>query len=169
MALVNARATVILTPLEDVAITVVGAEKRMRILQRQRVPASRRRIRKAVAAPDDVPALPFIWSIDPAAQARARRWYFANKVPKGSKGGRYERTGALEKSADVQFVAVDTGGEFQLEHESGAWDYVYGDKQVPSHYLTGWPSEDNVVNTEADILQRQIIDDWYFVNTGERG
>ena len=155
----------------DVVTNIVkGADKRMATLQRQRVPASRRRVRRLLAAPDSLPDLPFIWSYNPAAQARGRRGYFAKLKSEGKykpNGGRYKRTGKLERNATVRFIKLDNGGEFQLLHDADAWDYVYGEKQVPSHYLTGWAHEDDVMTEEANTLSSQIKPDWYFVNTGE--
>lgn len=166
MALVNTRATVDLTPLIEVNQLVVNAPVKMQKLQALRAFQSTRRVRILLAAPEDLPALPFIWSNDPAAQARARRWYFANKVPKGSKGGRYQRTGQLEAGNEVVFTPQENGGQFDFLNPANAFKYVYGDRQVPSHYLTGWPQEDKALEPEVTTLRNGIIDDWFTVNSG---
>lgn len=170
MGLVTIRAVVDVSPLRNMNTLIETAPRRMADLQYKRVPASERRVRRLVAAPPNLPDLPFIWSNDPAAQARGRRGYFAKlrregKLNKG--GGRHERTGALEDATHVEFIEEENGGRFDLTNQSSAWDYVYSQKQVPSHYLTGWPQEENIIDEEAATLQHQIIDDWFAVSTGE--
>lgn len=168
MTATGIKATVDLTPLIDSRQLIAGAAGKMQDLQKLRALQSTRRVRAVMAAPEALPALPFIWSIDPAAQNRARRWYFANKVPKGSKGGRYKRTGALEAANEVGFTAQDNGGVFDFQNPSNAFEYVYGGRQVPSHYLTGWAEIDDVLGKEAAVLRNGIIDDWFTINAGGR-
>lgn len=168
MSLVNVRASVDLSPLDSVNQVVREAPALMRSYQKIRVRQARVRIRDRFAAPENKPDLPFIWSYDKAAQGRARRWYFANKVPKGSSGGRYQRTGELEANWDVQFIEDSAGGYFQAENDARAALYVYGERQVPSHYLTGWEEADKALQEEAAVMTDQLINDWYFVSTGGR-
>lgn len=118
-------------------------------------------LRKLRTAPEAVPDLPFIWSTNPAANARARRWYFANMVPKGSKGGRYQRKGTLERAWDVKISVTGEGGAVLIENDSPGAVYVVGERQVPSHYLTGWPTVEDATLEAADALEDGLIEDWY--------
>lgn len=161
MALVSARASVDLSPLDSVNQVVRGSTALMRTYQRVRVRQARVRIRARFAAPEDKPSYPFVWSYDKAANRRAQKWWFAHK-----KEGAYERTGALEAAWDVQFIEDTSGGYFQAENEASGVEYVYGEKQIPSHYLTGWPQADDVVQEEADVMSADLRNDWLFVSTG---
>ena len=163
MSVVKARASVDLTPLDAANQVVRGSAALMRNYQKVRARQAVRRIRIRFAAPDDTPSYPFVWSYDPAAQGRARRWWFANK------DGPHQRTGAMERAWDVRFVQVGDGGEIEAFNEASGVEYVYGDRQVPSHYLTGWPQADTVVAEEAQVMTDQLIEDWYFVSTGQAG
>jgi len=133
----------------------------MRTETRRRVGKVKSFIRQTVKAPDDLPDLPFIWSYDAAAQARARRWYFANKVPKGSAGGRYQRTGKLESEWDISFIEGDNGAAMLLENDAPGAEFVWGRRQVPSHYRTGWKTIDEIVNSARDELNLGLIEDWF--------
>lgn len=106
--------------------------------------------------------LPFIWSTDPKKQARARRWYFANKVPPGSTGERYKRTHGLAQGWEVdlsQFrnsilIAVSNPAERAVKWTESIF-------QVPSHQASGWAQYEDVLlkaeNEAFDIL----VDIWY--------
>jgi hypothetical protein len=70
----------------------------MATLTRRRVQRSTSRIlQKLTVEPESTPDHPFIWSYNPEAQARARRWYFANIV-RGNVGGRYSRSHKTAKA-----------------------------------------------------------------------
>lgn len=113
--------------------------------------------------PDRVPDLPFVWSYDPVKQARARRWYFANKVPKGSRGGRYQRTGKLAQSWNVVATNSDFSGILAVNNDDPAAIYVQGDYQAPSHYLTGWENVNDVVSEYQVQATNEVIDIWFTV------
>lgn len=119
--------------------------------------------RKLVQNPRQSP-LPFIWSTNPVKQARARAWYFANKVPKGRRGRRrrYVRTGQLVKGWIVLFDA--RSGTLILKNDTPGVEYVQGFKQVPSHRRTGWNVADNVALDLIARAQNDVIDYWYKVN-----
>lgn len=167
MGLIGAGASVDLSPLDEVNQVVRESPALMANYQKIRTRQTRERIRARLKAPQDLPALPFVWSYDPAAQARARRWYFANMVPKGSKGGRYQRTGKMEEATNVRFVTDDLGGYFLVENDADGASFVLGERQVPSHYATGWQRIDEVVEQEAALMSDQLVEDWYFVSTGQ--
>jgi hypothetical protein len=127
---------------------------------RQVIAAARPRIEGKMQAPSNVPDLPFVWSYDPAANARARRWYFANKVPKGSKGGRYQRTGALTDGLDVALFSETDGFSAAITSAFDKFEYVIGDRQVPSHEQTPWFNLDAIVDEESILLADEVIDRW---------
>jgi len=113
--------------------------------------------------------LPFVWSYNPAANARARRWYFANKVPKGAarkKRGRYVRTGQLVRGWKVLFDL--RSATLKLTNEARGVEYVQGNRQVPSHKKTRWANADTVAEKEAARAQNQLIEFWYAMTIGER-
>lgn len=108
------------------------------------------------------PTLPFKWSFDPIANARARRWYFANKVPRGSAGGRYQRSGALGKNYDMEFD-FDFEGDtiFYLTNATPGAEYVVGERQVPSHERSGWEQLDDAALRLSTTINEEFIDVWY--------
>lgn len=122
---------------------------------------SRKRIRQQIVEPDRLPNLPFVWSFDPAANARARRWYFANKVPPGSRGGRYQRTGDLVKSFDITTLRSDDSDLIMLDTDASGAEYVVGDRQVPSHAQTPWFQIDEIALRESELLTDELIDLWF--------
>jgi hypothetical protein len=159
--MITATVTIDTDVLEHTNAVLSSSAAIMRTLTKRRVSKVRALIKNDLKAPDAVPDLPFIWSYDPAANARARRWYFANKVPKGSRGGRYQRTGALEAAWEVVFVEDDSGAAIVLQNDEDAARYVWGNRQVPSHYLTGWQPIEDIANRERDALNLGLIEDWY--------
>jgi hypothetical protein len=109
-----------------------------------------------------LPDLPFVWSLDPAKNARARRWYFANKVPYGSEGGRYPRTGDLLDGFDI-LVNVDEGtGVFTITNDVPGAEFVIGFKQVPSHHR--WVNIDDAALRMSELLNDDFINLWAIVN-----
>ena len=81
---------------------------------------------------------PFVWSYDPAKNARARRWFFAH-YPKG-----YKRTGALSRSWKITFVRGKQSVSMRVTNNRKGASYVVGSLngkigQVPGHKTSGWP------------------------------
>ncbi len=108
------------------------------------------------------PTFPFIWSNDPAANARARRYYFA-VVAKNNPGGRYQRTGAYANSWRVRFtgdglrVSSDyrgarwTGGSLARDvQRARRW-------QIPSHRATGWPVSSVTINYWFEVYREELV------------
>jgi len=147
--------------LDAVAYTANNAPGLMATAYKRQIRSLRGRLLQRLRLiPQNVPDLPFIWSYDPAAQARARRWYFANKVPKGSKGGRYQRTGAMAEAWDVLADATDYSGILAIDNPAKGAEYVYGPKQVPSHYATGWENVDDVISEFQEQATDEVIEIW---------
>ncbi len=128
------------------------------------VKRSIRRIKPAITTyPSRSPSLPFKWSNDPEADARARRWYFANKV-KGRKGGRYRRTGGLAKSWQFIMETTNYAGAYRIQNLYRGAVFVQGFRQVPSHRLTGWSTVNEEVNFEMAALENELIGAWFTIS-----
>lgn len=161
MTVITATADIDFDVLEHMRAVIGTSAAVMRTLTKRRISRIRAAIKQDFKAPNAVPDLPFIWSTNPAANARARRWYFANKVPKGSTGGRYQRTNKLEQAWDITFVEDDDGAAIQVENTEPGAEFVWGKRQVPSHYLTGWEPLEDILNRERDALNLGLIEDWF--------
>jgi hypothetical protein len=128
------------------------------------VKRSIRRVKPEITTyPARLPSLPFKWSNDPAADARARRWYFANKV-KGRKGGRYKRTGGLAKSWQFVLETTNFAGAYRIQNMYRGAVFVQGFRQVPSHRQTGWSVVREVVDREMARLENELIESWFTVS-----
>jgi hypothetical protein len=108
------------------------------------------------------PDLPFVWSNDPVKQARARRWYFANKV-KGRGGGRYVRTHALVNNWRVTAGGSATGSIVTVSNDTPGLEYVQGNRQVPSHKDSGWAQYDDVLLKAEKKANDLLIEAWFNV------
>lgn len=107
------------------------------------------------------PSLPFVWSLDPVKNARARGWYFANKVPRGSAGGRYQRTGALMDAFDILVDTSEGTGVFTITNDAPGAEFVIGFKQVPSHRESGWANLDDTALKFSERITNDLIDLWF--------
>lgn len=135
----------------------------MKVLVRR----ERARLRKDVSKTPPQSSLPFIWSLDLAAQGRARRWYFANKVPKGSKGGRYKRTGKLAEAWELRTQIDQRGGVIVIENKAPGAAYVYGPKQVPSH--SAWINKDKLAAQSSERISRDGASLWLAISDPTQG
>lgn len=109
------------------------------------------------------PVYPYVWSLNPAANARARRWYFANKVPKGSRGGRYRRTGAMLKAWKIKVAVRNDRALITMENPSLGAEYVQGRFQIFGHIRTGWPNADEIALKWSEIATDKFIDAWFTI------
>lgn len=114
--------------------------------------------------PGSIPDLPFVWSHDPMKQARARRYYFG-VILKGKKrkGGRYTRTHQLVNSWKVTYNARTGDGEITARNNASGFDYVIGNRQVPSHQMNDWYVADDVFMVYQDKLTQTLIDVFFTV------
>jgi len=88
---------------------------------------------------------------------KSRRWYFANKVPRGSRGGRYQRTGGLGKSWTVQSVKGQGAYRATLSSSMQGAVFVVGNlnrgRQVAGHGITGWQYvAPKIEDWQSDVL-----------------
>lgn len=98
------------------------------------------------------------------ATDKSRRWYFANKVRSGGKGGEYARTGDLGKAWIVQIDRRSKDSFITIRNTDPAAGFVYGSgsqRQVPGHAATGWgrdlDSQLDQLSTDATNL---VLDGW---------
>jgi len=120
----------------------------------------------AASEPSPVTASPYVWSRDKASNDKARRWYFANKVPKGSKGGHYQRTGKLLKSYGIQVNVLRDENNIIVTNFANAEMYVLGERQIYGHERTGWPKRDDIIANYAIEFQDALVDIWITVIDG---
>jgi hypothetical protein len=157
--------------LQEIRDTVGAAPGLMAAFFKRRTTRARDKFRKELRAPMPLPPLPFVWSLDPVKNARARGWYFANKVPKGSRGGRYERTNTLVKAIDIkaEFLRGYLEAQLSIYVSNPSVEYVFGNRQVPSHKAGGKPNLDEMAVRYGEALTLGIIEDWYTVTDPNAG
>lgn len=102
------------------------------------------------------------------ATVKSRRWYFANRVPSGSKKGRYQRTGDLAQEWIVEVDRRRNEGFMSVRNTDPAAIYIFGNRQVSGHARTGWGKDfPEVIGLISDRATDLIIDGWYGIVSGE--
>lgn len=101
------------------------------------------------------PAIRFVWSRDPAANTRARRWWFANR------DGAHVRTGDLGDAWETDLYLL--GGEIitDVSNDSRGASYVYGSEdhgQVPGHVTTGWQPITETIGQYAEATEDALLE-----------
>lgn len=132
-------------------------KKVLRTIQRDALPPLSRALDRNVRRypPERNPAVPFVWSFDPAANARARRWFFAN-YPNG-----YQRTGDLGEAWYADILLRDGSIIISLENETRGASYVHGSDeygQVPGHVRTGWRHVNEIAGQYAELTTNTVND-----------
>lgn len=131
-------------------------KKLLRRIARDVLPPLERRLDRVLSyepPPRNVGSPKFVWSHNPAANARARRWFFAN-YPNG-----YTRTGDMAQAWIASIMLVGGAIELSVENPAPGSSYVYGDdsrSQIPGHRTTGWRQTDVMfqdigADTEDDV------------------
>lgn len=138
---------------------LINAPKSVQIYAEKVVPAIIRKDLTPLLTEPRLPDLPFVWSNDTAKNARARRWYFANKV-KGRAGGRYVRTHELVNKWKILTAKTRDGAILTVSNDTPGLDYVQGPKQVPSHQDSGWAQYDDVLLKAEKHANDLVIDFW---------
>lgn len=132
----------------DLKYAVKFAPRTLRtIVNKSILPRSRARLLKVLATEAGPVSRPFEF-----ATARSRAWYFANKKAP------YRRTGRMIKSWKVMMRQFQ-GDAFGIvaENDAPGAQYVFGPRQVPGHFYTGWADADIAVNDEAARLDDEVI------------
>jgi hypothetical protein len=150
------------TGIQDVltALKELYPKRLPRKIARVIIPANERLLDRLVDEklrpyPPRVRHTPFKWSNDPIKNARARRWWFANK------NGPHVRTGALARAwqADVDYSPAESQVVVSVGNSAPGASYVvgaaaFGYEQVPSHAATGWV---NIGTTGANVVLEVAI------------
>lgn len=116
--------------------------------------------------PDDLPELPFIWSLNFSLNRRLRSEYFGKLLREGKYnplGGRYQRTGKLAAAWEVIADATDYSGILAVENDAEGAESVYGDTQYFSHMLTGWEKVSDVAGEFQEQATNEVMDIWFTV------
>ncbi len=98
----------------------------------------------------------FRWSNDPIANAKARRWFFAN-YPDG-----YSRTGELGRAWKVALSVTVAGFSVSVGNPAKAASYVYGSErydQVPGHADTGWQQSQDTFLEIAAAAEKLLLNE----------
>lgn len=152
--------------LEALAADIARAPKTIQIFAEKTIPNLLQKELKPLTTEPRQPDLPFIWSYDPIKQARARRWYFANKV-QGRGGGRYVRTHQLVNNWKVTAGSLKNGTVIAVSNDTPGLDYVQGPRQVPSHERSGWAQYDDILLKAEQKANDVIIDAWFDILTSK--
>lgn len=110
------------------------------------------------------PDYPFIWSNNPAAQARARAWWFAHLKRTGQKGVRYKRTGGLVKGWQVDASTFRNSVLLSVYNPAvRAVKWTQSVFQVVSHKRSGWATYEDILLRAEERAENTIIDAWFSV------
>jgi hypothetical protein len=157
--MVNFTLTVDKDVLEAVRADIANAPRTIQTYITKTVPALIRKDLTPLVTEPREPTLPFVWSNDPVKNARARRWYFANKV-KGRGGGRYVRTHGLVNNWEVKAGGTGDGAIITVSNDTPGLEYVQGNRQVPSHKSSGWAQYDDVLLKAEKHANDLIVEFW---------
>lgn len=124
------------------------------------IPAVMQREITPLTTEPSAPSLPFIWSTDPVKQRKAQRWYFKNKVKRGSSPGRHLRTHALINKWQTTGRRTSGGAEIVTENDMPGLEFVQGPQQVPSHQTSGWERYEIVLPQAREKAINMITDKW---------
>lgn len=84
----------------------------------------------------------FVWSTNPEANERARKWWFANN------DGAYVRTGKIPNAWTAETSLRNGVVTMSIQNAEEGASYVYGSdtyNQIPGHRTTGWPNAADVL------------------------
>lgn len=151
---------------ENTRKTVKAAPAQTRNGVKIAVRRERARLNREFQRQIPVPRHKFIWSNDPAAQRRARGWWF-NAVRKGlvpTANGRYARTGLLQRSWELTSRIENYFGGITLTNKRKGAEFVVGARQVPSHARSGYPQIDKLAEESGERLTNEVIALWGVVS-----
>lgn len=149
---------------DDIQSTISRSGKLMSRAFQRDVTKVRQQFERDVANEPPQAPLPFVWSSNPQAQARARAYYFANKVPRGSRGGRYKRTHKLAKSWKFKIDLKDAAGVITATNDTPGAEYVIGDRQVVSHRIAGWYTDEELRVKYSAVLTERCEQTWRLIS-----
>ena len=113
----------------------------------------------------------FVWSYNRAANARARRWWFA-AIKRGAvqtDGKHFLRTGVIPAAWQTEIAIVGDQIVMSLVNPASGSEFLYGSEerpQVPGHATTGWLNYTQFLGF-IDIVRAETINAWelFVINT----
>lgn len=148
----------------DIIDDLASAPRRLQQVVQTRVVQQVERDIEPLKTEPPEPDYPFIWSNNPAAQARARAWWFAHLKRSGQKGGRYKRTHGLAQGWQVDASTFRNSVLLSVYNPAvKAVKWTQSVFQVPSHRRSGWSQYEDVLLKTEERAQDAIIDAWFEV------
>lgn len=150
--------------ISDIIDDLKTAPRRLQQIVQTRVVAQVERDILPLKTEARAPDYPFVWSNDPAKQARARAWWFAHLKRTGSKNGSYKRTGGLVKGWTVDASLFRNSILLSVYNPaSRAVKWTQSIFQVPSHKKSGWQQFEDILLRSEEKAQDTIVDAWFDV------
>lgn len=149
----------------DIIDDLRTAPRKLQQIIKTRVVAQLERDIEPLKTEPSEPDYPFIWSNNPAAQARARAWWFAHlkrtgKLKQG--GGRYKRTGGLVQGWQVDVSQFRNSVMLSVYNPAvKAVKWTQSVFQVPSHRRSGWEQYEDVLLKAEERAEDAIIEAWF--------
>ena len=136
-----------------------------RMVNRDIAPVVERRLDTVIATtPPPRDDTKFIWSLNRAANARARRWWFANlregNIP--TDGQHYLRSGVIPDSWQTEIAIDGDAVTLTIFNPAPGSERVYGSPeitQVPGHATTGWTNYTELLGF-IDVVRSETITAW---------
>lgn len=148
----------------DIIDDLVTAPRRLQQIVATRVKDQLERDIEPLRTEPPEPDYPFIWSNNPAAQARARAWWFAHLKRTGQKGGRYKRTHGLAQGWQVDVNTFRASVLLSVYNPAvKAVKWTQSVLQVPSHKRSGWQQYEDVLLRAEEKAADNIVDAWFEV------
>lgn len=151
---------------ENTRKTVRAAPAQMRNGTKIAVRRERSRLNREFARQIPVPRHKFIWSRNPAKQARARGWWFnavrTGRVPTANE--RYARSGLLGRSWKLESRIENYFAAITISNTRPGAAFVVGLWQVPSHEDSGYPRIDRLAVQSGERLTNEVIALWGVVS-----
>lgn len=150
--------------IQDIIEDLASAPRRLQQVVQTRVVQQVERDIEPLKTEPPEPDYPFIWSNNPAAQARARAWWFAHLKRSGQKGGRYKRTHGLVQGWQVDASTFRNSVLLSVYNPAvKAVKWTQSVFQVPSHRRSGWSQYEDVLLRAEEKAADTIVDAWFEV------
>lgn len=148
----------------DIIDDLVTAPRRLQQIVATRVKDQLERDIEPLRTEPPEPDYPFIWSHNPAAQARARAWWFAHLKRTGNKNGRYKRTHGLAQGWQVDVNTFRASVSLTVYNPAvKAVKWTQSVFQVPSHKRSGWQQYEDVLLRAEEQAADNIVNAWFDV------
>lgn len=151
----------------DIIDDLAAAPRRLQQIVATRVKDQLERDIEPLRTEPPEPDYPFIWSLIPALQARARAWWFAylkrtGKLKAG--GGKHKRTHGLVQGWQVDVNAFRASVSLSVYNPAvKAVKWTQSVFQVPSHKRSGWSQYEDVLLRAEEKAADNIVNAWFDV------